>query len=142
MERPTVTVVDNIVDKPVTLQRLVENPVVDVVDKIIEVPVEKIVYKIVEKPVIVQRIVERPVETIIETSEATRVVTHEVVVEVTDVKAKFIDTGIRETVFVERITGEHPEDAIVGDENPEFLRFMKEDGPRHTRPDDPKRPTR
>ena len=36
---------------------------------------------------------------------------------VNDVKARFIERGIRETEFVERITGEHPEHEIVGDEN-------------------------
>ena len=77
---------------------------------------------IVEKPVIVQRFVERPVETVVETSETTRVVTHEATGKATDVKAKFIERGIRETEWVERETGEHPDDSIAGDETPEYRR--------------------
>ncbi|HEY5727689.1 MAG TPA: hypothetical protein VIV08_03665, partial [Acidimicrobiia bacterium] len=88
------------------------------------------------------KFVERPVETVVETSETTRMVTHEVTGKATDVKAKFIERGIRETEWVERETGEHPEDSIAGDETPEYRRFMKDQAPRHGRPDDPKRPIR
>ena len=63
-------VVDNVVNKPYTVQRLVERPVEKVVDKqvtlerVIERLVVDTVDKVVDKPATVSRLVERPVVTI------------------------------------------------------------------------------
>jgi hypothetical protein len=37
-----------------------------------------------------------------------------------EVEAKFIERGTREVEWVERTTGEHPDDDIVGDESTAF----------------------
>ena len=88
---------------------------------IVERPFETRVEKIVEKPVYVEveRIVEKPVERVIEHgSEIT--VARRVMGKSEDVEAKFIGRDARQVEWVERVTGEHPDDDIVGDESTVF----------------------
>ena len=71
-------VVDNVVDRPYTVQRLVENPIEKIVDKpvtmerIVERLVVDTVDKVVDKPASVSRIVERPIVTVVERSSTSR----------------------------------------------------------------------
>lgn len=63
-------VVEKVVEVPVEkiVEKVVEVPVEKVVEKVVEVPVEKIVEKVVEVPVekVVEKVVEVPVEKIVE----------------------------------------------------------------------------
>jgi hypothetical protein len=66
----------------------------------------------------------------------------------TEVEATFIERGTREVEWVDRTTGEHPDDDIVGDESTVFRAreayvvdpSIREDDPRHPnyREDDPR----
>ena len=95
--------------------------------------------------------VERPVEKVVERyGQTTKTVTHQAKGKASEVKAKFLGArgDVRETEWVERSTGVHPEDEIVGDESAQFLaddvrvveKPSAERRPRHGFEGDPKKP--
>ena len=112
---------ERIVERPIetVVERVVERPVYREVEKIVEKPVEKIVEVVVEKPVIVHKYVEKPVERVIEHG-AEITVARRIMGKTEDVEAKFVGHDARQVQWVERVTGEHPEDDIVGDESAVF----------------------
>jgi len=101
--------------------------------------VEKIVEIVVEKPVIVHKYVERQVERVVEHGADEVTVSRRSVGKASEVQATFVDREAREVEWVERATGEHPDDDIVGDESTVFRASEsyvvdpKSDDPRHRR---------
>ncbi len=152
VEKDVEFVHERIVEKPVetVVERIVERPVYKEVEKIVEKPVERIVEVVVEKPVIVHKFVERPVEKVVEQyRETTTTVTHQVTGKASEVAAKFLRTDdARQIPWVERKTGEHPDDNIAGDGSEAFTARAaylaqvkdepqvapKDTDPRHRRP--------
>ncbi len=119
IDKPVEKVLEKTIISPVLVEKVVEREVEYVDERIVEKPVEKIVEVIVEKPVIVHKFVEKPVEKIVEHGEEIHV-SRRIMGKTAEVKAEFIGQGIREVEWVERTTGEHPEDDIVGDESTVF----------------------
>jgi len=122
VEREVEYVDERIVERPIEtiVERIVERPVYKEVERIVEKPVEKIVEIVVEKPVIVHKYVEKRVERVVEHGADEVSVSRRLVGKASEVEAKFIDRGTREVEWVERTTGEHPDDDIVGDESTVF----------------------
>ena len=89
------------------------------VEKIVEKPVERIVEVVVEKPVIVHKYVEKEVQRVVEHGAEEVHTSRRVVGKATEVEAKS-RARHREVEWVERATGEHPDDDIVGDESVVF----------------------
>ena len=112
---------ERIVERPIetVVERIVERPVYREVEKIVEKPVEKIVEIVVEKPVIVHKYVEKPVERIVEHGEEITVA-RRFMGKTADVEARFVEREARQVDWVERTTGEHPDDDIVGDKSTAF----------------------
>jgi hypothetical protein len=107
--------------------------------------VERIVEIVVEKPVIVHKYVEKEVQRVVEHGNEEIHVTRHTPSEASDVEARYIERGTREVEWVERATGEHPDDDIVGDESTVFRAReaynvdpsdpnYREDDPRNRRP--------
>ncbi len=121
VEREVEYVDERIVERPVEtlVERIVEKPVYREVEKIVEKPVEKIIEVVVEKPVIVHKFVEKPVERIVEHGEEITV-NRRLVGKASTVEAKFVEREARQVDWVERTTGEHPDDDIVGDQSVVF----------------------
>ena len=142
IQRDVEYVEERIVEQPVetVVERIVERPVYREVEKIVEKPVERIVEVVVEKPVIVHKYVEKRVERVVEHDADEVSVSRRSMGKATEVEATFIERGTREVEWVERSTGEHPDDDIVGDESVEFraresyVVDPKSDDPRHRRP--------
>jgi hypothetical protein len=95
--------------------------------------------------VIVQKFVEREVQRVVEHGAEEIHVTRHTLSEASEVEARYIERGTREVEWVERATGEHPDDDIVGDESTVFRAReayiidpndpnYREDDPRHRRP--------
>ena len=134
---------ERIVERPIEtiVERIVERPVYREVERIVEKPVEKIVEIVVEKPVIIHKYVEKPVERIVEHGEEVTV-SRRLMGKGAEVEAKFVEREARQVEWVERTTGEHPDDDIVGDESTAFRAReaylvdpnLREDDPRHRRP--------
>jgi hypothetical protein len=122
IEREVEYINERIVEKPVEtrIEKIVERPVYIEVERIVEKPVERIVEVVVEKPVIVQKFVEREVQRVVEHDADEVSVTRRTIGKATEVEARFIEHGTREVEWVERSTGEHPDDDIVGDESTVF----------------------
>ena len=123
VEKDVQYVNERIVERPIetVVERIVERPVYKEVERIVEKPVEKIVEVIVEKPVIVHKFVERPVEKVVEQYRDTTTVNRREIAKAAEVGAKFLrNDGVRNVPWVERSTGEHPEDNIAGDDSAEF----------------------
>ncbi|KAJ6472662.1 coiled-coil protein [Mycena vulgaris] len=100
MDGPEPAVVERIVEVPVEkiVERVVEVPVEKIVERIVEVPVEKIVERIVEVPV--DRIVEVPVEKIVEVP-VEKIVEVERIVEVEKIVEVPVDRIVEKIVEVE-----------------------------------------
>jgi len=130
------------------VEKIVEKPVYVEVEKIVEKPVERIVEVVVEKPVIVHKYVEKLVERVVEHGADEVHVSRRAMGKATDVEATFIERGTREVEWVDRTTGEHPDDDIVGDESTVLGAreayvvdpSIREEDPRHPnyREDDPR----
>jgi hypothetical protein len=95
--------------------------------------------------VIVHKYVEKEVQRVVEHGTEEIHVTRRVMGKATEVEAEYIERGTREVEWVERATGEHPDDDIVGDESTVFRAReaynldpsdpnYREDDPRHRRP--------
>ena len=88
---------------------------------------------------IVHKYVEKPVERIVEHGEEVTV-NRRFVGKASEVQAKFVEREARQVEWVERTTGEHPHDDIVGDESAVFrareayIVDTKDDDPRRRRP--------
>jgi len=141
IERDVEYVNERIVERPVEtrVEKIVEKPVYVEVERIVEKPVERIVEIVVEKPVIVHKYVERQVERVVEHGADEVTVSRRSVGKASEVQATFVDREAREVEWVERATGEHPDDDIVGDESTVFRASEsyvvdpKSDDPRHRR---------
>jgi hypothetical protein len=93
----------------------------------------------------VHKYVEKEVQRVVEHAAEEMHVTRRFMGKTEDVEAQFIERSTREVEWVERSTGEHPDDDIVGDESAVFRasetyiadpsdpRYRKDD-PRHRRP--------
>ena len=144
IERDVEFIQEVIVEKPVEtrIEKIIEKPVYIEVEKIVEKPVERIVEVVVEKPVIVRKFVEKSVERVVEHNDEEIHVTRHHLSKAGEVEAQFIERGSREVEWIERTTGEHPDDDIVGDESTVFRAReayiadptdpnYREDDPRH-----------
>ena len=122
IERDVEFVQEVIVERPVEtrIEKIVEKPVYIEVERIVEKPVERIVEVVIEKPVIVQKFVERSVERVVEHGDEEIHVTRHHLSKAGEVESQYIERGSREVEWVERSTGEHPDDDIVGDESTVF----------------------
>lgn len=95
---------------------------------------------VVEKPVVVHKYVEKRVERVVEHDADEVSVSRRSVGKATEVEATFVERGTRKVEWVERATGEHPEDDIVGDGSVEFraresyVVDPKSEDPRRRRP--------
>ena len=122
VEREVEYVDERIVERPIEtiVERVVERPVYKEVERIVEKPVEKIVEIVVEKPVIVHKYVEKRVERVVEHGADEVSVSRRSLGKAAEVAAKFVNRDARQVDWVERTTGEHPHDGIVGDESTVF----------------------